>query len=105
MADYYEKHVFFCTNQKSDGKKCCQNADAESFCQYAKKRLAALEQHGEGKIRVSKSGCLGRCESGPCIVIYPQQTWYTYKDTDDIDKIIERDLLNDEIVTELEIPA
>ena len=60
MGNFYQKHVFFCTNQKADGKKCCADADAEAFFTYAKKRLVELNQHGEGKIRVSKSGPICR---------------------------------------------
>lgn len=104
MKSYYERHVFFCCNQKEAGKKSCQQADAESLCQYTKKRLAELGQHGPGKIRVSKSGCLGRCESGPCILVYPEQRWYTYHDIEDIDRIIEEDFLSGKPVTNLEIP-
>lgn len=102
---YYQRHVFFCTNQKAEGKKCCQNADAEAMSQYAKQKLKVLGLDGEGKIRVSKSGCLGRCDEGPCLVVYPEQTWYTYHDSDDIDRIIEQDLQQDEIVTELQLPS
>ncbi len=105
MTDFYQRHIFFCSNLKQNGKKCCQQADAEAMCHYAKKRLLELEQHGEGKIRVSQSGCLGRCDSGPCLVIYPEQTWYSYQDTDDIDSIIESDLMNNVKVTALEIPS
>ena len=105
MADYYKRHVFFCTNQKAEGKKCCQQADAKEMCRYFKKRLVELEQHGKGKIRVSQSTCLGRCGHGPCIVIYPEQTWYSYESTEDLDTIIEKDLLNNEKVNALEIPS
>ncbi len=105
MARFFEKHVFFCTNQKANGKKCCQQADAQAMCQYVKKRLIDANQHGEGKIRVSQSGCLGRCANGPCMVIYPEQVWYSYQDTDDIDKIIAQHLLADQVVSELEITA
>ncbi len=56
---------------------------------YAKQLLQKQDMHGEGKIRVSKAGCLGRCSVGPCIVVYPQGTWYTYQDCDDIETIVQ----------------
>jgi (2Fe-2S) ferredoxin len=57
--------------------------------------------HGPGKIRVSKSGCLGRCNSGPCIVIYPEGIWYSYSSFEDIDRIIESHLLGGIQVSDL----
>ena len=47
------------------------------------------------------AGCLGRCDVGPVIVVYPQETWYTYIDEEDIDEIIESHLKNDKIVERL----
>ncbi len=57
--------------------------------------------HGPGKIRVSKSGCLGRCSSGPCIVIYPEGIWYTYSSFADIDEIIQSHLIENKPVDSL----
>ena len=37
-----------------------------------------------GKVRINNVGCLDRCESGPVIVIYPNETWYTYVDRQDL---------------------
>ena len=38
------------------------------------------------------AGCLDRCGQGPVIVIYPEETWYTYVDQSDLDEIIEEHL-------------
>lgn len=86
--NHYTKHLFICTNQKGAGKQCCANSGGEPFFDYLKKKLKALGLHGPGKVRVSKSGCLGRCSVGPCIVIYPEGVWYTYSSLTDIDDII-----------------
>lgn len=85
---YYQKHIFFCCNEKAAGKKCCATAEPELMAQHATLLLKAEDQWGEGKIRVSRSACLGRCASGPCLVVYPQGDWYTYRDSSDIDTII-----------------
>jgi (2Fe-2S) ferredoxin len=99
--NYYNKHVLLCTNQKPAGKTCCANSGGEEFFDYMKTKLLELELHGPGKIRVSKSGCLGRCSSGPCIVIYPEGVWYAYSSFADIDQIIEGHLIAGEPVKEL----
>ena len=97
---YYKKHIFFCTNQKKSGKKCCFDADAGNMRDYAKKRVAKL---GLSDVRVNISGCLGRCEEGPVIVVYPEGVWYTYHNKDDIDEIIEEHVANDRIVERLRL--
>lgn len=90
---YYKKHVFLCTNLKAPGKACCANKGGVSFFDYFKKKLQSLHLYGPQQVRVSTSGCLGRCGLGPCLVIYPEGVWYTYRSFADIDDIIEQHLL------------
>ena len=101
---YFQQHVFICNNQREDGRACCgANGSAVAAQKHAKKRLKALDLNGPGKIRVNQSGCLDRCEEGPVLVIYPQGTWYTYVDNDDIDDIIDTHLIGGKIVERLKI--
>ena len=99
---HYNKHIFVCTNQKAAGKRCCANNGGESYFDYLKLKLTELGLHGPGKIRVSKSGCLGRCSNGPGMVIYPEGVWYTYASFADLDEIIESHLCGEtEVVSRL----
>ena len=98
---HYQKHIFVCTNQKVAGKVCCANKGGEEYFDYLKLQLLERDLHGPGKIRVSKSGCLGRCSEGPSIVVYPEGVWYRYTSTQDIDEIIEEHLVNNRIATHL----
>jgi len=100
---YYQKHVFFCTNQREDGSPCCSDHDALAMRDYAKGRIKALELNGAGKIRINSSGCLDRCGEGPVLVVYPEAVWYTYVDQADIDEIIELHLVGGEVVERLKI--
>ena len=97
----FQQHVFICTNQKSVGKVCCANTGGSAYFLHLKERLRQLGLHGLGKIRVSQSGCLGRCDLGPCMVIYPEAIWYTYRSIEDIDRIIDEYLIKHEVVVEL----
>ena len=99
----YQQHVFFCVNQRDEGEDCCANLGARNLRDYAKKRLKELGMHGEGKMRINMAGCLGRCEKGPVMVVYPEQTWYTYLDKEDIDEIIDQHLLKGKVVERLKI--
>lgn len=90
---FYKKHVFVCANQKMNGKKCCAEAGGADAFSYIKEQLMMRDLHGPDKIRVSKSGCLGRCAMGPCIAIYPEGVWYTYQNQDDLDEIVQTHLV------------
>ncbi len=59
-----------------------------------KKRSKELGLVRSGEVRINSAGCLNRCELGPVIVVYPDETWYTFCDKDDIDEIIEEHLVN-----------
>lgn len=100
---YYERHVFFCCNQRDGGDTCCANRGAVGLRDYAKRRVKQLDMSGQGRVRVNISGCLDRCDEGPCIVIYPDAVWYTYVDKTDIDEIIDEHLKHGRIVERLRI--
>jgi (2Fe-2S) ferredoxin len=102
---YYRYHVFFCVNQRDDGRPCCANHNAQSMRDYAKEKVKALGLAGKGKVRISNAGCMDRCEEGPIMVVYPEATWYTYVDKEDIDEIVEEHLCNGRPVPRLFLPA
>lgn len=100
---YYRHHVFFCTNQREPGKACCANHKSAAMRDYAKQRIRSLDLAGRARVRINTAGCLDRCDMGPVLVVYPEGTWYTYADRHDIDEIIDRHLVNGEIVERLVI--
>ena len=101
---YYERHVFFCCNQRTNGKQCCADNGAVKIRDYAKDRIKELKLSGPGKVRVNMAGCLDRCSQGPVIVVYHEETWYTYVDQEDIDEIINEHLVNGRVVERLLLP-
>lgn len=100
---HYRHHVFFCLNQRDDGRACCAAHDAERMQAYAKSRIKKLGLNGEGKVRINRAGCLDRCDEGPCVVVYPEAVWYTYVDEHDIDEIISGHLIGGEPVERLRL--
>lgn len=100
---YYDKHVFFCTNQRDGGRACCHDRGAQEMRDYAKKRIKAMGISGKGHVRINNAGCLDRCEEGPVVVVYPEEVWYTYVDQEDIDEIIDEHLVNGRVVERLKI--
>ncbi|MDP1634546.1 MAG: NAD(P)H-dependent oxidoreductase subunit E [Gallionellaceae bacterium] len=101
---YYNKHVFFCENQRDPGEECCGNHNAKTARDYVKDKVKQLGISTEQNlIRINSAGCLGRCELGPVLVVYPEAVWYTYVDQTDLDEIIEEHLTHGRVVERLKI--
>lgn len=79
---HYKKHIFVCTNVR-EGKKSCGGPEADAVCQILKEKARQLPD--KKKIRISRAGCLGRCEEGPILVIYPEGQWVSYQNAKDLD--------------------
>lgn len=102
---YYERHIFFCLNQRSGGDASCANHRAQEAFERCKSQVKAAGLAGPGKVRVNKAGCLDRCNGGPIAVVYPEAVWYTFVDESDIDEIVESHLKNGKIVERLVTPV
>ncbi len=100
---YYRHHLFFCTNQRDDGRNCCARFGAAKMRGYLKTKVKALGLAGPGGVRINTAGCLDRCDKGPVIVVYPEAVWYTYIDSEDLDEILQRHLIEGEVVERLRI--
>ncbi len=100
---FYKHHVFFCVNQRTDGRECCADKGAEDLRGYAKAKIKALKMSGEAQCRINNAGCLDRCDLGPIMVVYPEGTWYTYIDQSDIDEIVEEHLVHGRVVERLKV--
>ena len=101
---YYERHIFFCLNQRDSGEDSCSNHQAQTGFDRCKAQVKAAGLAGPGKVRVNKAGCLDRCAAGPVAVVYPEAVWYTYVDAHDIDEIVESHLKNGQVVERLRTP-
>ena len=100
----FTHHIFCCTNRREPSHKrgCCAEKGSEELRDYMKARVKEL---GVAKTRVNMSGCLDRCELGPCVVVYPAGVWYSPKNKDDVDEIIREHLQNGKPVERLRLPG
>lgn len=101
---YYERHIFFCLNERKNGEACCAQHRAQEAFDRCKSQAKAAGLLGEGKVRVNKAGCLDRCAGGPIAVVYPEAVWYSYVDEQDIDEIVESHLKHGKVVERLLTP-
>jgi len=104
-SSYYERHIFFCLNQRDGGQECCARHQAQAAFDHCKSQVKALGLAGPGKVRVNKAGCLDRCSGGPIAVVYPEAVWYSFVDTTDIDEIVTSHLRDGVVVERLVTPA
>ena len=98
---YYQRHIFFCLNERKNGEDACANHQAQAGFDHCKSRIKALGLSGPGQVRVNKAGCLDRCAGGPVAVVYPEGVWYTYVDQSDIDEIVDSHLKEGRVVERL----
>ncbi|MDH6591697.1 (2Fe-2S) ferredoxin [Variovorax sp. TBS-050B] len=101
---YYERHIFFCLNERKSGEDSCALHNAQAGFDRCKAKVKEAGLAGQGKVRVNKAGCLDRCAGGPVAVVYPEAVWYTFVDADDIDEIVDSHLKQGKVVDRLVLP-
>jgi (2Fe-2S) ferredoxin len=103
-SSYYERHIFFCINERKNGEACCANFNAQEAFDRCKAQVKEAGLAGPGKVRVNKAGCLDRCAAGPVAVVYPEAVWYTFVDLSDIDEIVASHIKDGRVVQRLMTP-
>ncbi len=93
---------------KKDPKQLAISVCVSTGCQAlgVQKVLEAFDeeikkQGLEGKVEIKETGCLGFCEKGPRIVIYPEEIYYFQVKATDVPEIVSKTLINNEIVERL----
>lgn len=89
---YFETHVFVCCNRRPGGhpRGSCAEKGSEKIRDYMKARVKEL---GLSRIRINASGCLDRCELGPCAVIYPEGVWYRLDSFEAVEAVLAEHIL------------
>ena len=81
-------HIFVCTNRRPPGhpKGSCGDKNSEGVWDAFRQ---VVEMNGLwGKVRVTRTGCLGPCHAAPSLVVYPEGTWYKHVTIDDVPEIL-----------------
>ena len=97
----FERHVFVCTNVRPAGhpRGCCSEKGSEEIRAALKSELKRLGV--SAIVRANASGCLDACEHGVSVVIYPEGIWYGRVTLADVPQIVERTVLNGEVIERL----
>ncbi len=89
----YRRHVLVCA-----GAGCIS-----SGCKEVERNLIAeLQSHRlDNQIKVIPTGCIGSCDLGPVIVVYPEGVFYERVKAQDVKAIVEEHLVGNEPVARL----
>lgn len=89
----YEKHVLVCTHEH------CKKLGSEETFLKLKEKIKGLGL--KPKYRPSRVICLGKCDKGPNVAVWPEGTMYCGFKENNIDELIEKHLLKEEVLTSL----
>ena len=91
-ASSREKHILVC-----HGTGCTSSKSPEILKRF---REIIKEKQIEN-VRVIQTGCFGLCAKGPIVIIRPEDTFYAMVTPNDCEEIIEKHVINGEIVQRL----
>ena len=89
----YRSHVLVC------GGTGCTSSGSQRIRDRLEKEIAANGLSEE--VGVVKTGCFGLCALGPIMIVYPEGTFYSMVQEDDIPEIVSEHLLKGRVVTRL----
>ena len=99
------KHVFVCSQQRPPNHprgSCAHKGGAEVLQTF----WAELQQRNAyDKIAITYSGCLGPCDGGTNVLVYPEGVLYNNVTKADVGEIFEQHLLGDAPVERLVAPG
>ena len=98
--DPFRYHAIVCRQEKPEGVTCCSAAGSPACWTLCYRELGAAGLSDE--VQVSSCGCLGLCESGPVMIVYPEGTWYTKLTPADVAEIVSAHFQNGKKVSRLE---
>jgi (2Fe-2S) ferredoxin/SAM-dependent methyltransferase len=79
-------HLFVCTQQKPEGVPSCPASGSLAV-------LGALDREVqtrglENNVQLTTCGCMGLCDEGPVMVVYPAGVWYRGVQPSDVSEIV-----------------
>ena len=99
-----KKHVFVCTQQRPEGHprgSCAQVNSGQVMDAF----WATFQEHDLwNDYKVSASGCIGPCFTGPSVVVYPEGVMYIKVKPEDVAEIVESHIKGDQVVERLVAP-
>lgn len=83
----YKILILVCTNKRGPDEDSCGMRGSNEVYQELTRRVEVLQSPVAA--RVSETGCLGRCATGPNVLVYPEGRLYSAVALEDIDTILQ----------------
>ncbi|MFZ0800294.1 MAG: methyltransferase [Terriglobales bacterium] len=79
-------HLFVCTQQKPEGVPSCPASGSFAV-------LGALDREIQTRglnhdVQLTTCGCMGLCDEGPVMVVYPDGVWYRHVQPSDVSELV-----------------
>ena len=84
----YKRQIFVCTHNANGEKASCGDHKGEEI--FRQLREIAKERKLHPMIRVAQAKCLGQCNTGVNIMIYPENIWHSHVNIQDISDLTEK---------------
>jgi (2Fe-2S) ferredoxin/SAM-dependent methyltransferase len=85
-------HLFICTQQKPEGVPSCPASGSFAVLEALDRETQA---HGlNHDVQLTTCGCMGLCDEGPVMVVYPAGVWYRRVQPSDTAEIVATHLRN-----------
>lgn len=94
----FRYHVYFCNQKKPEGAPSCPAVGALETLGVMRQYLA--EKNLTEEVQVTTCGCLGICQKGPNMVVYPDGVWYSGLNPENIKQVVDEQFLNNRPVSE-----
>jgi (2Fe-2S) ferredoxin/SAM-dependent methyltransferase len=92
-------HLFVCTQQKPEGATSCPASGSMAVLGELDSELQARGMGND--VQVTTCGCLGLCDEGPVMVVYPEGVWYRRVQPRDVKEIVSKHLVEGKPVERL----
>ena len=88
--ELFRFHLFVCTQQKPEGVPSCPASGSFAV-------LGALDREIQARgldndVQLTTCGCMGLCDEGPVMVVYPAGVWYRRVQVADVSEIVDTHL-------------
>ncbi len=92
-------HMFVCTQQKPEGITSCPASGSFAVLEALDRQIQGSEL--KGNVQLTTCGCMGLCDEGPIMVVYPAGIWYRRVQPSDVPEIVAAHLRGDKPVNRL----
>ena len=93
-------HFFVCTNARPPfAGPSCGPEEGNEILMGLREEVEKRELQDD--VQVTGCACLGPCENGPVVAVYPEAIWYNRVKSEDVEEIVKQHMVNGKPVERL----